>query len=77
MDAGNYEMARRHFDYVIGLNPDYPEVIEKQAQVAADHQCHGDANPRTHGHPDPGGYPHTGPARRRGNARPGPGLPQE
>lgn len=33
MEAGNYERARLHFDYVIGLNPDYPEVIEKQAQV--------------------------------------------
>ncbi len=33
MEEGNYELARRRFDYVIGLNPDYPGVIEKQAEV--------------------------------------------
>lgn len=33
MQAGNYEIARQRFDYVIQINPNYPGVIDRMADV--------------------------------------------
>ena len=33
MEAGNYEVARQRFDYVIQINPNYPGVIDRMADV--------------------------------------------
>jgi len=33
MEAGRYDLARQRFEYVIRLNPDYPGVTEKLADV--------------------------------------------
>jgi tetratricopeptide (TPR) repeat protein len=31
MDAGRYEMARKRFEYVIEINPNFPGIEEKLA----------------------------------------------
>jgi tetratricopeptide (TPR) repeat protein len=33
MQAGNYEVARQRFDYVLQINPNYPGVIDLMAEV--------------------------------------------
>ena len=33
MQAGNFDLARQHFEYVVELNPAYPEVTDKLADV--------------------------------------------
>jgi len=33
MEAGNYEVARQRFDYVLQINPNYPGVIDRMAEV--------------------------------------------
>jgi tetratricopeptide (TPR) repeat protein len=33
METGNYEVARQRFDYVIQINPNYPGVTDRMAEV--------------------------------------------
>ena len=33
MEAGNYEVARQRFDYVIQIDPNYPGVLDRMAEV--------------------------------------------
>lgn len=33
MQAGRYEVARQRFEYVIGINPAYPGIVEKLAEA--------------------------------------------
>jgi tetratricopeptide (TPR) repeat protein len=33
LDAGNYEMARRRFEYVISISPEFPGAVEKLTDV--------------------------------------------